>query len=26
LQPTVEQLQASALDLFDRMINPAAVS
>ena len=26
LQPTVELLQASALDLFDRMINPAATS
>ena len=26
LQPTVEQLQASALDLFDRMINPAPAS
>jgi hypothetical protein len=26
LKPTVEQLQASALDLFDRMINPAAAS
>jgi hypothetical protein len=26
LKPTVETLQASALDLFDAMINPAAGS